>query len=236
MNSLSFETFIGPDPDLEKRRYLVLGGLKEYKTEFNKKKVYPSLGELIKLLAALEETMKQRNQLHFTFPKEIKRYDLENKKVVYESKEDLPPKIEIIFELIEWAIPLIKDAIEEGIVLYDFVEKNLNVENVGLLPIYKDEGYFLIPDLTVDQMQIHLFEISLFNSDKEKFRSLKTKLVDTIELLQTLTPEAIKLELIRKRKELPNPATYFCETDLDFPFSETIFPIAKRKLMSRVSS
>jgi hypothetical protein len=31
--------------------------------------------------------------------------------------------IELLFDLIEWAIPVIKETIEEGIALYEFVEK-----------------------------------------------------------------------------------------------------------------
>ena len=39
------------------------------------------------------------------------------------------------------------------------------------------------------------------------------------------------LELIEANRDLPNPATYLFETDLDFPFNETILPVAKRKFL-----
>jgi hypothetical protein len=42
--------------------------------------------------------------------------------------------------------------------------------------------------------------------------------------------------LIAEHRELPNPATYLCQTELDFPFQETILPVAKRKLLRRLYS
>jgi exonuclease V gamma subunit len=49
------------------------------------------------------------------------------------------------------------------------------------------------------------------------------------------SPQAIKLDLVEERRDLPNPATYFFETQLDFPFEETMLPVAKRKLMRYLS-
>jgi len=121
-------------------------------------------------------------------------------------------------------------------VICDYVEENLKIEQVGILPIHKSEGYFIIPNNEVFSLQVHKFECSLFSSDYEKYRALKTKLLKTYDqgiLKQSL--ENIKLDLIHEFNELPNPATFRCDTDLDFPFTETVFPIAKRKLMSAIT-
>jgi hypothetical protein len=47
--------------------------------------------------------------------------------------------------------------------------------------------------------------------------------------------ENIKAELIRSRKDFPNPAVYSIETDLSFPIDETLLPIAKRTLVRYIS-
>jgi hypothetical protein len=47
----------------------------------------------------------------------------------------------------------------------------------------------------------------------------------------TNTYENIKSELIRNRKDLPNPAVYSIETDLKYPVEETLLPVAKRRLV-----
>jgi hypothetical protein len=237
MGTLKIENFFSSDNDLEINQYKVMGGLKEYRNEFNKKKIYPALSELITLAFTLEEILKNKKKMKNGFPKQIAGYDIENKKIIFEGMENIPAKVEMLFDLIEWALPVIKSTIEEAIILYDFVEKNIEVDNVGLLPIYKDEGYFIVPNNKDFRIEVYRFECSLFTKDSEKFRTLKTKLVEELNnKLINKTPGTIKLDLINKFKELPNPATFFCETDLDFPFTETIFPVAKRKLMTKVAA
>jgi hypothetical protein len=113
----------------------------------------------------------------------------------------------------------------------------MKIEQVVILPLYREEGYFMIKDNIASELQVHRYECSLFSSGKEKYRALKTELIKSIgEFFIDKTPESIKHELIKENKELPNPATFICETDLDFPFAETIFPVAKRKLMSQLAA
>jgi len=237
MENLKLETFLAADKDWEMNQYRVLGGIKEFHLEFNKKKVYPALAELIHLASILDNILDNKSKLKEAFPKQIKDFDLNNQKIAFETIGKFAPDVEFLFELIEWAYPLIKNEIDEAIVLYDFVEKNIEIDHVGIVPINKDEGYFLIADNEMAKIQVHRYESSIFSSNTEKYRSLKTKLVKEVgkELIER-SPESIKLDLIKQYTDLPNPATFICETDLDFPFNETIFPIAKRKLMGMVAS
>jgi len=237
MESLKLETFLSADKDWEMNQYRVLGGIKEYHYELNKKRVYPTLAELIHLASILENIVENKSKLKEAFPKKVKDFDFINQKITFETIGKFTPDIEFLFDLIEWAFPLIKNEIEEAIVLYDFVEKNIEIDHVGIVPINKDEGYFLIMDNEAAKIQIHRFESTIFSSNTEKYRSLKTKLLKEIEKeLIEKSPESIKLDLIKQYADLPNPATFICDTDLDFPFNETIFPIAKRKLMGMVAS
>jgi len=237
MESLKLETFLSADKDWEINQYRVLGGIKEFHLELNKKKVYPTLSELIHLASILENIVDNKSKLKDAFPKQIKDFDLKNQKINFESIGKFAPDVEFLFDLIEWAYFLIKKEIDEAIVLYDFVEKNIEIDHVGILPINKDEGYFLVADNEMLTIQVHRYESSIFSSNTEKYRSLKTKFIKEVEKeLIEKSPESIKLDLIKKYTDLPNPATFICDTDLDFPFIETIFPIAKRKLMGMVAS
>jgi hypothetical protein len=49
------------------------------------------------------------------------------------------------------------------------------------------------------------------------------------------TYENIKYTLIKNRSDLPNPAVYSIETELNFPVEETLLPIAKRTLVKFIS-
>jgi hypothetical protein len=108
---------------------------------------------------------------------------------------------------------------------------------VGIVPAYKQEGYWFVPDLRADLLHLLRYEMALFSSANERFRSLKTTLIDSLEeRLIKHSPESVKLSLVKRYSELPNPATYRCEVDIDFPYQETILPIAKRKLMAYLVS
>lgn len=236
MAFLSLESFYSADRDLELNQYHILAGIKEFKNEFNKKKLYPSFTNLLNITSQLQDIIEQKNDLEYKFSKKIKSFDFKNNKIIFESVENEQPEINCLFDLIEWTLPQLKSIIEEALVICEYVENNLKIEQVGILPIYKSEGYFIIPNNEDSLLQVHKFECSLFSSDEEKYRALRTKLLKTYDQSFLRLPlDNIKLELIKEYQELPNPATFKCETDLDFPFIETVFPIAKRKLMSTIA-
>jgi len=239
MERISLETFFSSETDWEMNQYKILGGIKELSMDLTKKKIYPALAQLIDLKNSLDQIKAARNNLNGKFPKEIKSFNIKEQKVILETPVHFnnPKNVEAVFELIDWALPVIQNTIDEGIVLFDFVEKNISLEQVGILPIYKEAGYFMITDNIAAKLQVHRYESSLFFSGKEKFRALKTEFVrsETQQVIKK-SPESIKQDLLKERHDLPNPATFICDTDLDFPFAETIFPIAKRKLMTLLAA
>lgn len=239
MENLSLDFFFDSETDWEMNQYRILAAIKKASTEFCQKKIYPSLATLIQVNRQLNQITENRHNLKQTFPKQIKRIDIENQKIIYESAKNIEFKqnIEEIFELIDWALPHINEAIEEGIVLFNFVEENLLLAQVGILPMYKDEGYFMITDNISLELQVHRYMCSIFTSGNEKFRSLKTEFVKSEKqgVIKRL-PETIKQELIKERNDLPNPATFILDSDLDFPFAETIMPVAKRKMISYIAA
>ncbi len=239
MERLSIEYFFTSETDWETNQYRILGSLQKVRSDFGKNKIYPSFALLTELKQSIEKLKDEKNKLTENFPKQIKGFDVKKKKVIYESSPTAKriDDIEKIFDLIEWALPYINDAINEGTALYDFVEKNIELEQVGVLPIYRDEGYFMVTDNTACELQIHRYECTIFTSSKENYRALKTRFVKSErQIIIRKPPAAIKHELIKERKDLPNPATFLFDTELDFPFTETIFPVVKRKLVSHIAS
>jgi hypothetical protein len=49
------------------------------------------------------------------------------------------------------------------------------------------------------------------------------------------TLEQLKLELIKKFKEWPNPATFVLHSKLQFPEVETLVPICRRMLVQEIT-
>lgn len=237
MHKLCLDTFLSGSKDFETRQYHVLEGLKQHYGEFSHNKLYPSLAELIYLHTALVNIMNNMSDLGGQMPHELQDVDLEEGKLVYKQSSMSDDDLMRAADLISWALPEIKQTIEEGISIFNFVEEHLHIEQVGIMPMYRDEGYWFVPEHRTALLHLLRYELSLFSSANERFRTLKTTSIGEIEQREvSQSPESIKLRLIEQFHDLPNPATYICETDLDFPYTETILPVAKRKLMAQMFS
>lgn len=237
MEKLSIEMFIGGGSDVETKQYQVLHSLKEYYNELSHNRLYPAFKELVDVTSTLESLVEQKGGLDESFPQQLRGVDLGHHHLIYDSLTPADPDFQRVFDLIAWALPLLKKAVDEGIGIYHFVDEHITIEEVGLMPVYKQEGYWAVPDTKGRKLYLLRYEVSLFSSSTERYRQLKTKVLETIELsLLRKTPEELKLDVIGKYPDLPNPAMYLCETDLDFPYESTILPIAKRKLMTQLYS
>ncbi|MDZ7719598.1 MAG: hypothetical protein U5K72_12340 [Balneolaceae bacterium] len=234
---LNLNLFTKVRDDLEKRQYIVLAELKKISSEFQYYKVYPHLSRLIEIRRTLQDVIDRLADLRNKFPKRISKIDWVNRTIEHEVVFVNGTDLETVEELINWALPKMDKVIHEGIAIHEYVEKELSVEHVGIVPNYKDEGYFFVPDNQELKINLFRFEVSIFQSTEDQYRSLKTKFLKALKQGQAhLSPGSIKLELIREQKELPNPATYAFDTSLDFPFNQTILPVAKRKLMQAINA
>lgn len=232
---LSLDLFTHIQSDFEVSQYKVLAGLKEISDDFQRNKIYPHLSFLIELHGTLRDIVNRLRDLRNEFPKRIKKIDFVNQEIEHEVVFVAGADLAKVEELIEWALPYIKAKIEEGTTIYEFVNSEIKLEEVGIIPNYTDEGYFFVPDNEESKLLLFQYEVTVFESSKDSYRSLKTAFLKGLKQGQAyLSPNAIKLDLISQNKQLPNPATYAFNTDLNFPFKETIFPITKRKLLHQL--
>ncbi len=235
METLTLNTFIKAAEDVELSKYKVLAILSKYSEALHKNKLYPALGELISIRNELELLIEQMSLFDAEFVLNLNFADFvdDDDTSIFEPIEYDENDLQRVFEFITWALPEIKEAISEGKAIFDFVDDNIELKEVGIMPIYKNEGYFFISDIKNELLKIYRYEMSLFSTEDNPLRTLKSKLVDLISLK---APEAkykydLKNMLLKKYPDLPNPAVYSFETTLDFPFVETILPVAKRKLV-----
>jgi hypothetical protein len=233
LENLNLHTFIKAADDVELSKYKVLAILNKYSEALHKNKLYPALAELISIKGELELLVEQMSLFDAEFVLSLNFADFaddlpEDSQVNY--NED---SLKTVSDFIHWALPEIRSAINEGKAIFDFVDQNMLVNEVGIMPIYKNDGYFFIPDLINDLMKIYRFEMSLFSTEENPLRTLKSKLVDLISLQapECLSPYELKQNMIKKFQDIPNPACFFIENSIDFPFAETILPVAKRKLV-----
>lgn len=236
MNKLTIDTFLYA-ADIELCQYKVLDSLKQYSQEFHRNRLYPGLSEISELNLAIKEIDDDESVLEDLFVERFNKSVSSYDGILVEEVKMSEEQQHRAMELIEWAKPLVQDLVNEGKVIYEFVKKNIRIEEIGIVSNQKDEGYILFPDNREEIFQLHRYEVRMLNEGRKTQRKLSTKYLQSIERLSLdTTPEAALLSLFEQYADMPNSATFMCTTDLDFPFFETILPVAKRKLMARMAA
>ena len=85
------------------------------------------------------------------------------------------------------------------------------------------------------ETNVYRYQMSIFEDSQEQLRSLNTQFVETIPRSLSNTYERLKLDLIKKFTDLPNPAAFLILSKMKFPFSETLMPVAKRLFVKHIS-
>jgi hypothetical protein len=235
MKQLSQTWFAEGYIDLELKKYTLLAYLKEINKYFHENKLYPQLADLIFHYNNIIAFRENKKYLQEHFPKKLTGIQIEKLQLLYEqmiADNDLMKELE---EIINYSASEMKSTISSGTEIYEFVEENLTIMPVGLVPLDSQEGYFFLSAGNSRSTHLYQYRLSFFEKHDEKFRSIKTSYVDMLERSIVNTYENLKTDLIRNRSELSNPAVYSIETQLSFPVEETLLPIAKRTLVKFIS-
>lgn len=236
MKALSETWFADGYIDFELKKYTLLAYLQEIGKHFNQNKLYPQLADLIFHYNNLVSFRENKKFLQDQFPKKLSGIQLEKLQLLYEQIIEDDELMQELEEIINYAAGRMKKTISSGTEIYEFVEDKLNIFPIGLMPIKNNEGYFFLSEGTHRDTRIYQYRLSFFEKHDEKFRSIKTEYIGQYERNMVNSYELMKIELIRHRKELPNPAVYSIETELTFPMDETLLPIAKRTLVRYIST
>ena len=144
MKSLSENWITEKNNDKEYKQYILLAYLKEVERHFRNTKLYPYYPELKHHYKLLTEFAQNTTDLLLNFPKKPVGMDLEKFSLAYENEIENPKMINEINEIVEFSIPKIENFMEEGNQILDFIEQQVYVEPIGIVPLEKDEGYFLL--------------------------------------------------------------------------------------------
>ncbi|MDF2431976.1 MAG: hypothetical protein JWP44_1607, partial [Mucilaginibacter sp.] len=221
--------------DFEHKKYILLDYLQEINRHFDKSKLYPNLTDLIFHFNNLLYFKKNKTMLQQSFPQRLTKADIEAVKLTYQKIVDDDNSMKEIESIITYALQKMDPAIQTGKEIYDFVESRLNIDPVGIVPLMPYHGYFSLRNGRERTNLIYEFQITIFESQDDKYRGINIQFVDTYEESITRTPEAIKLELIQRNQYMPNPAVYYVQSDITFPLEQTLLPVAKRSLVKYIS-
>jgi hypothetical protein len=221
--------------DFEYKKYVLLAYLKTVKESFGRVELYPYLGDLVFHYRNLLAVKENKTLLRESFPKEISMEEFKKLELTYRQLIEDDTVMSELESIIEFSIPKIKDSLQEGSVIYEYVESNCEISPIGVTPLYAKEGYLFVTQPPEKETSVYRYQVSIFEQSQEQLRSLNTEFLETYSKNSANTYENIKLDLIRKFKDLPNPATFLILSKMKFPFSETLMPVAKRLFVKHLS-
>lgn len=221
--------------DFEYKKYVLMAYLQTVKNSFSKVELYPFLADLVFHYRNLQALKENKTLIRDAFPKELSLEEVTKLELRYKEMIEDDSVMNELESIINFALPQIKDSLQEGSVIYEYVESQCEISPIGVTPLYAQEGYLFVTLPPEKETAIYRYQMSIFEGSQEQLRSLNTKLVERVEKSPQNTYERLKLDLIRKFKDLPNPAAYLILARMKFPFSETLMPVAKRLFVKHIS-
>lgn len=221
--------------DFEYKKYVLLAYLQTVKNSFSRVQLYPFMGDLVFHYRNLIAVKENQQLIRESFPREISVEDFQKLELTYRKMIEDDAVMSELESIIEFAIPQIKESLQEGSVIYEYVESKCEISPVGVTPLYANEGYLFVTQPPEKETIVYRYQVSIFNDSQEQLRSLNTQFVENVEKNIVNTYESIKLNLIKRYQDLPNPATYLILSKMKFPLTETLMPVAKRLFVKHIS-
>lgn len=237
MTALDLKKLTSCGSDWESNQYRILIQVREWLSNFNKNKLFPSIEESIQFNLALEDILKENIECKLWFDNEIRVRRINERVMVYEKAHQIGNQLDKLLSFIDWALKLNRPVLEEGRIIKNFVEENLHIKRISAVEKnYHGKGYFTLPDNKNEVLNIFLYEIIWDWSQENLYQRIVSNNVRSIpqKTIQT-SLEELMMDFITNSQDLHEPVIFLFETDLDFPYQETIFPIAEEKLLKHLS-
>lgn len=221
--------------DFEYKKYMLLAYLQNVRKSFSRIELYPHLADLVFHFRNLQELKRSQILLRDAFPKELSLEDLQKLELNYKRVVEDDSIMEELASIIEYALPQFKSSLEEGAVIYEHVEAQCEIAPIGLTPLYANEGYLFVSQPPEKETMIYRYQVSIYEDQHEPLRSIQTTYLETQVKNLASTYENIKLDLVRRFKDLPNPATFLVVSKANFPQQATLMPVVKRLFVKHLS-
>jgi hypothetical protein len=220
--------------DFEMQQYRLLAYLQDVKRAFKETKLYPQLADIVFHYNNLLAFRQNKRLLQDQFPRTLQQVDLQKMELVYErmlSDDQIMAELE---QIVAFAVDEMKTTIDNGAEIYDYIEKQIVIEPVGIMPLYKNEGYMFLRYGDHREVRVYNYSVSLFEHKNARYKGIKVDFVESLEKNLANTYEQIKIDVIRRIRTLPNPAVFKVEFPRDVPVNETLLPVAKRMLVKQL--
>jgi hypothetical protein len=220
--------------DFEYKKYVLMAYLQHIEAQFTANKLYPHLPELKFHFDACVGIRANQEAIKSALPRRVTGVDLKSWKFVYEETYQADLYLNEIDQILDFAIPGLSKVLEEGKDRFSEVGENIRISPVGVMPLRVEEGYLFFCHTLESMITIFQYEVALYNEMKE--RCLKTIFVDSVRIGLGNSLAQIKVDLVKRNKSLPNPATYMVESRYAYPLQETLLPVAKKLMLKHLNA
>jgi hypothetical protein len=211
--------------DREHKQYILLDFLKSVKDDFTFDILYPWLTEVRKQHKDLTMFKHERDEILKKF-RRVKGLNMETESLEYET--DAPwvtGDFEEVSEIVDFSIPRFHHWMEKGQDFFDEVRLQMKWDVVGLVPEYRDEGYFILHVDSRD-LTVYRFKVEKIILDGMDFVGLTMDVVETMAT-RICNYDGMKHDMIKKHADLPFPLTFSVQSR-GYPMDETLLPVMKR--------
>ncbi len=222
--------------DLEYKQYVLLAYLQHVRRCFDEQKLYPQLSDLVFHYQNLQTIKANKKLIYENFPQKVSRADFEKLQLTYERLVQDDALMGELEQIMEFAVPKLRDTLNEGKDIHEYVEVNMEISPVGLTSLRTEEGFLFLYETFTNDTSVYHYQTSLFESASEKFRGVHTRHLETVRKSIHVTFENLKVEVSRRHQVMANPATYLVASKIACPLDETLLPIAKRLLIRHIST
>ena len=235
MTNIDVNKLTSCNSDWEMNQYTLLSRVKVWESQFRKNRLYPYINDSIELHYKLSAILQENLESKWWLEREVGKRVTDEKIIVYEKAQQVSEQLNQLLSFVEWALKLNRPIMEEGLILKEFIEDNLVIKLIGREPNFRGKGYFSLTDNKKMVFNIYLYDLKWGWTDDEPEHTLNIKLVRSIPLIIfDSSEEELMKDFIEYSQPLYKPMAYIFKNELDFPYEETIYPLAKEKLLTMI--
>jgi len=234
---LSMETVFHAKYDYEKAQMLLLGDFQQVGDAFADSRLFPHYSNLHKFYANLKHFASKVNQIDQD-RSELAGVDWESKELKLTPPELDHEELEDVLDLMRWVKPYVSDALAHGNKICKEAEESIEVNTVGVLPSYLQEGYLMLLNNQEERLNVHPYERKVLGSGETIKQDIRIEdPIKTVDFSQVARPlETIKKNAAREHGWLPNPAAFHVKSSQLLPYRSTLAPIATKALSDRLQA
>jgi hypothetical protein len=221
--------------DAEYQKYVVMAYLQTVQTNFLAHRLCPDLPDLQSHYDAGVRFSRGKGTLNAAFPKRVSGITGPPPRITYKSEVPEDEFMAEVDAIMDFALPRFQSMLKEGQQRWSEIARSLTLAPIGVLPLRPEEGYLLLHAPNQTETQIYYFCMTLYSEQEPGGRLMQLRFVEAVRKGLINTFENIKLDLIRRHRHLPNPATFILESNRTYPVQETLLPIARQLLAQAVA-